>query len=88
MIAIAGAKGGCGKTVTTIGLAEAVGRRGTTSIAVDADCQLPNLHVVGGVDRTPTLAALESDADVESVVQRSPRTSNVGLLSAPNRRTR
>jgi len=83
MIAIAGAKGGCGKTVTTIGLAEAVGRRGTTSIAVDADCQLPNLHVVGGVDRTPTLAALESDADVESVVQRSPRTSNVGLLSAP-----
>lgn len=83
MIAIAGAKGGCGKTITTIGLAEAVGRRGTTSIAADADCQLPNLHVAGGVDRTPTLAALESDVDVESVVQPSPRTPNVGLLSAP-----
>ncbi|QLK27251.1 chromosome partitioning protein [Natrinema zhouii] len=84
MIAIAGAKGGCGTTVTTIGLAEAVGRRGTVSIAVDADCQLPNLHVAGGVDRTPTLAALESDANVESVVQPSPRTSNAGLLSAPD----
>ena len=60
MIAIAGAKGGCGKTTTTIGLAEAFARTGTPSVAVDADRQLPNLHVTAGVDREPTLAALES----------------------------
>ncbi|WP_049890751.1 DUF7125 family protein [Natrinema versiforme] len=83
MIAIAGAKGGCGKTVTTIGLAEAFGRRGTAAVAVDADRQLPNVHVAGGVDREPTLAALESGTNIDSVVQSSPRVSNVGLLSAP-----
>ncbi|QCS41603.1 AAA family ATPase [Natrinema versiforme] len=83
MIAIAGAKGGCGKTVTTIGLAEAFGRRGTAAIAVDADRQLPNVHVAGGVDREPTLEALEPGTNVDSVAQSSPRVSNVGLLSAP-----
>lgn len=83
MIAIAGAKGGCGKTVTTIGLAEAFGRRGTATIAVDADRQLPNVHVAGGVDREPTLAALESGADIDAVAQSSPRVSKVGLVSAP-----
>ncbi|MFA9502554.1 AAA family ATPase [Natrinema sp. H-ect1] len=84
MIAIAGAKGGCGKTVTTIGLAEAVTRETTTAIAVDADRQLPNLHVAGGVDREPTLAALESESAVaETVVQSSPRTDDAGLVAAP-----
>lgn len=83
MIAIAGAKGGCGKTITTLGLAEGFARTGTPAIAIDADRQLPNLHVTGGVDREPTLAALTSEADVRSVAQVSPRTSRAGIVPAP-----
>ena len=83
MIAIAGAKGGCGKTVTTLGLTEAFARAGIAALAVDADRQLPNLHVTGGVDRTPTLAALASETGLRSIAQRSPRTSTAGIIPAP-----
>lgn len=83
MIAIAGAKGGCGKTTTTLGLAEGFAQTGTPAVAIDADRQLPNLHVTGGVDREPTLAALASDADIRSVAQVSPRTSSAGIVPAP-----
>lgn len=83
MIAIAGAKGGCGKTVTTIGLAEAFGRTGSATVAVDVDLQLPNLHATAGVDREPTLAALADGTDVTSIARPSPRESRVGILPAP-----
>ncbi|QCC48323.1 MinD/ParA family ATP-binding protein [Halobellus limi] len=48
MFAIAGGKGGSGKTTTTLGLARAID--GPT-LAVDADCDLPNLHALAGVPR-------------------------------------
>ncbi|ADB59182.1 ATPase involved in chromosome partitioning-like protein [Haloterrigena turkmenica DSM 5511] len=83
MIAIAGAKGGCGKTTTTLGLAEAFGRAGTPALAVDADRQLPNLHVRGGIDREPTLVAARGEDDVLQAAQTDPRSSNVALLPAP-----
>ncbi|APX97347.1 DUF7125 family protein [Natronorubrum daqingense] len=95
MIAIAGAKGGCGKTVTTLGLTEAFAREGTPAIAIDADRQLPNLHVAGGVDREPTLAMISTDAgrsdrtgdaggvDLRSIAQVSPRTTSAGIVPAP-----
>lgn len=92
MLAIAGAKGGCGKTTTTLGLTEALARSGVSAVAVDADRQLPNLHVTGGIEREPTLAALEAPleadgrperTDVETVAQESPRTADAGILPAP-----
>ncbi|MFC7213643.1 AAA family ATPase [Saliphagus sp. GCM10025334] len=61
IVAIAGVKGGCGKTTTALGLAEAVGRTGASALAVDADRQLPNLHVMAGTDRTPMLEAVCAD---------------------------
>ncbi|WP_049987653.1 nucleotide-binding protein [Halobellus rufus] len=48
MLAIAGGKGGSGKTTTTLGLARAID---APSVAVDADCDLPNLHALAGVPR-------------------------------------
>ena len=44
MIAVAGGKGGSGKTTTTLGLARALSRRGAPVVAADADWDLPNLH--------------------------------------------
>ena len=43
MIAVAGGKGGSGKTTTTLGLARALSRRGAPVVAADADWDLPNL---------------------------------------------
>ncbi|AFZ72555.1 MinD-like ATPase involved in chromosome partitioning or flagellar assembly [Natronobacterium gregoryi] len=82
MLAIAGSKGGCGKTTMTIGLADAFARMGTPAIAVDADRQLPNLHVVAAVDRKPTIADLEKATDVDDVVHSRPGTDDVGVLPA------
>ena len=57
LLAVTGGKGGCGKTTTTLGIAAASTRAGTTTLAVDADVDMPNLHLLAGVDRTPTLGA-------------------------------
>lgn len=84
MIAIAGAKGGCGKTTTTLGLAKAFAEVGEPVIAVDADSQLPNLHVVADVDREPTIADLESGVPISAVAKRPPETSSVAVLTAPS----
>lgn len=83
MIAIAGAKGGCGKTVVTAGLTEAIARRERSALAVDADRQLPTLHLVGDVDREPTLAAFEQSEDVVEVAHQSPREDHAGYITAP-----
>ncbi|SDM81883.1 septum site-determining protein MinD [Halogranum gelatinilyticum] len=79
MLAIAGGKGGSGKTTTTLGLAAALD--GPT-LVVDADCDMPNLHGLAGVDRTPTLAAV-ADADPESVAHDHPDEPGVTVIPAP-----
>jgi septum site-determining protein MinD len=48
MLAIAGGKGGSGKTTTTVGIAQAL--EGPV-VAVDADRDMPNLHSIVGVER-------------------------------------
>lgn len=83
MIAIVGAKGGCGKTTTTLGLAAALARSGESTLAVDADRQLPNLHVAANVDREPTLADLADDRTVADVAHAPPEADDVGILPAP-----
>lgn len=83
VIAIAGAKGGCGKTVTTLGLSEAFARAGTQSIAVDTNKQLPDLHRRASVDRTPTLDELARGVDLTEVLQRNARQEDAYVLPSP-----
>ena len=49
MIAVTGGKGGTGTTVTTLGLAAALGG---DALAADADWTLPNLHALAQVGRS------------------------------------
>lgn len=48
MLAVTGGKGGTGTTVSTLGLAVALG---ADALAVDGDWTLPNLHALAGVGR-------------------------------------
>lgn len=58
MLAIAGGKGGCGKTTTTLGVASALARQRRSVLAADADREMPNLHAMAGVSRRPGLDAV------------------------------
>ncbi|WP_436932612.1 DUF7125 family protein [Halosimplex halobium] len=80
MIAIAGAKGGCGKTTTTLGLAAAFARSGVQTLAVDADRQLPDLHVVAGVEREPTVAGLDRRTGWHALAQAVPEADGAHVL--------
>ncbi|WP_435066462.1 MinD/ParA family ATP-binding protein [Haloplanus sp. C73] len=79
MLAIAGGKGGVGKTTTALGLSTALDG---PVVAADADADMPDLHALAGVDRTPTLAALR-ERDVPTVAQPHPDDPDVTLLPAP-----
>lgn len=70
MLAIAGGKGGSGKTTTTACLARALASQGRDPIAVDGDCDLPDLHLVAGTDREPGVDAV-ADGDPPSAVAHS-----------------
>ncbi|CCQ32353.1 ATPase protein [Halorhabdus tiamatea SARL4B] len=83
MLAVAGTKGGCGKTTVAIGIAEAFARADVPSVVVDADRQLPNLHVIGDVDRDPTSGRVPDAEDPSTVAVESPREPTARLLPAP-----
>lgn len=82
-IVVAGAKGGSGKTTVSLGLAGAFSRTNREAVVVDADRQLPNLHVMAGLDREPTLSDLGRGTEVRDVVQRRPDDPDVGIIAAP-----
>lgn len=84
MIAIAGAKGGCGKTTTTLGLARAFDRAGEQCLVIDADRQLPNLHAAAEVNREPTIASITDKRSISRIAQPLPGTTNTGILPAPS----
>ena len=62
MLAIAGGKGGVGKTTTSLGLAAALPDR---PLVVDADRDMPDLHALAGVPRTQ-VAEPEMDPGIDS----------------------
>jgi len=85
MIAIAGGKGGSGKTTTALGLARAFARQGEDPIVADCDVDMPDLHVRAGIDREGGIAELADGAPIERACVRSNRVPGVRLLPAGDR---
>ncbi len=82
MLAIAGGKGGCGKTTTTIGVATALVARGRRPLAVEADLGMPDLHTRLGLDRDPGLDRVTAGRPVEEVARDSPRHPGISACPA------
>lgn len=83
MIAIAGGKGGCGKTTTTLGFAAALARQDISSTVVDADADMPDLHLKAGVPGSPNLGDLANGASIQSVVHEATDVPGVSVIPAP-----
>ena len=81
-VAVAGGKGGCGKTTTALGLALALVRRGRRPVVADADVDVPDLHIRAGVDREPGLPALAAGHRPARVLQASSTCPGVDVLAA------
>jgi septum site-determining protein MinD len=79
MLAIAGGKGGCGKTTTTLGLARALAVDGHRPLVVDADLGMPDVHHRVGIDRTPGVERLDDTALTE-VARQTDRFPRVDAL--------
>jgi len=80
MLAIAGGKGGCGKTTTAVGLARGLAALGTRPLVVDADLDMPDLHHRTGVDRQPGIAAAVEREEPRTVAQPSGRFPEIDVL--------
>ena len=82
MLALAGGKGGCGKTTTTLGLAMSLARLGLDPLVVDADCDMPNVHHVADVERNDGVGLLAEGVPLERALLRSTSFPGVALLTA------
>jgi septum site-determining protein MinD len=88
VVAIAGGKGGTGKTTAALGLAQALVDRGFAPVVADADLDLPDLHARADVDREPGLPALLDGMGPATVLQESPRYHGVSVIAAGTGRIR
>ena len=82
MLALAGGKGGCGKTTTACGLAGALVRAGSRPLVADADVDMPDLHDRVGAAAAPGLDALASGVPVERVLQTGHDLAGVDVVAS------
>lgn len=82
MLAIAGGKGGVGKTTLTLALARSLADAGRDPIALDADVDMPDLHVLARAERAPTADELAAGRPLGEVVQYPRGLPGVGVVAA------
>lgn len=85
MIAIAGGKGGSGKTTTALGLASALVSMGREPLVVDCDCDMPNAHHLADVDSTGGVDDVADGATLEGAMAHSTAVPGVRILTAGSR---
>lgn len=85
MLAIAGGKGGCGKTTTALGLASVLGAQGRDPLVVDADADMPNVHHLAGLDDVGGIDAVADGQSVEWASKSPGRLPDVSVLTAGTR---
>ncbi|MFB6125216.1 MAG: MinD/ParA family protein [Halanaeroarchaeum sp.] len=81
MLAIAGGKGGVGKTTVALGIAVALAARRRDPIVVDADVDMPNLHLLADVP-DGGVTALAEGTPVDEAASPSARYDGVRVLGA------
>lgn len=81
MYAIAGGKGGCGKTTTVCELASALVRAGQRPVVVDADVDMPDLHDRIDAAPEPGLDALAAGAPLRRVLQTDHDLRGAGVVA-------
>ena len=81
MIAIAGGKGGCGKTTIALGVARVLARDAPVTV-VDADLDMPDLHVRTETPTSPGMDALASGTPLERCRQRAIGLPGVSIVPA------
>jgi len=82
MLAVAGGKGGVGKTTTALGVARAWARQRRRPLVVDADTDMPDLAALTGVPAEPGVAAVAGGADPARVAHPEPAGTGVGVVPA------
>lgn len=82
MLAIAGGKGGCGKTATTCTIAAALARQGRSPVVVDADVAMPDLTRRVRAAHEPGIDDLAGGRAVDSVVQTDHDLPGVGVVAS------
>ncbi|MFC3476623.1 MinD/ParA family ATP-binding protein [Halobacterium litoreum] len=87
MLAVAGGKGGSGKTTTALGVASALAERRRRPLVVDCDLDAPNLHLRADVPRDPGVgtvsdAGIDAAGDPAALAHESPAVPGVDVLPA------
>ncbi|MFB6086576.1 MAG: MinD/ParA family protein [Halodesulfurarchaeum sp.] len=81
MLAVTGGKGGSGKTTTALGLAVTLSNRRREPVVIDADVDMPNLHIRAGVG-DGGLTTLAAGATIEEASTESDRYPGVSIVGA------
>jgi len=85
MLAVAGGKGGSGKTTTALGVGRALARLGHRPLVVDCDVDMPDLHHVAGVEDRGGVDRVAAGESVRSAAVTSTAFPGVSLLTAGDR---
>jgi septum site-determining protein MinD len=80
MLAIAGGKGGCGKTTVALGVGQALGTTTRRSLVVDTDRDMPNLHRRAGVGPASGISDIAATAEPATVARRAATVENVDVV--------
>lgn len=81
MLAVTGGKGGTGKTTAALGIAASLSKRRRNPVVIDADVDMPNLHIRAEVDDAG-LEALASGESLSAAATESERLPGVDIVGA------